>query len=162
MGLQTSCTPLLICTSIRQLGTNGAGSSYQKGVKPAWNCSMITASATSIACLAGCHLMASSLFWGTQRHQYICPVCSAFDTVIENCTSKQHSPLSEPLVHVCRPALRTSHQTVLLKQYLYVFGGELTSLNQVCKFIQHLFWQLPLRTRYILPMPLPPDVLLPL
>lgn len=31
---------------------------------------------------------------------------------------------------LCRPALRTAHQTVILKQYLYVFGGELTSLNQ--------------------------------
>ena len=35
-------------------------------------------------------------------------------------------------VRVCRPALRTSHQTAILKQYMYVFGGELTSLNQVC------------------------------
>ena len=81
---------------------------------------------------------------------------------MENCASDQQLPQSEPLLHVCRPALRTSHQTVLLKQYLYVFGGELTSLNQVCKSIQHLFWQLPLRTRYMLPMPLLPDVLLPL
>lgn len=123
---------------------------------------MISAFATSIACLAGGHLVASSLFWGTQSHEYSCAVCSAFESAIKNCASKQQLPCLEPLVHVCRPALRTSHQTVLLKQYLYVFGGELTSLNQVCKSIQHLFWQLPLCTRYILPMPLPPDVLLPL
>ncbi len=32
MALQTSCTLLLICTSIRRQGTSGLASSYQKGV----------------------------------------------------------------------------------------------------------------------------------
>jgi len=79
-----------------------------------------------------------------QAAQHFCAAIDAlrFSTAISIFTS-----WLEPLVHVYRPALRTSHQTVLLKQYLYVFGGELTSLNQVCKSIQHLFSHLSLCTQ---------------
>ena len=31
----------------------------------------------------------------------------------------------------CRPAPRSAHQAVFYKGFLYVFGGELTSPNQV-------------------------------
>ena len=31
----------------------------------------------------------------------------------------------------CRPAPRSAHQAIVHKRYLYVFGGELTSPNQV-------------------------------
>ena len=31
----------------------------------------------------------------------------------------------------CRPAPRSAHQAVVHKKYLYLFGGELTSPNQV-------------------------------
>ncbi|KAL0055849.1 hypothetical protein WJX82_005035 [Trebouxia sp. C0006] len=44
------------------------------------------------------------------------------------------------------PALRTSHQTVLLKQYLYVFGGELTSLNQSSFKHYRDLWRLDLES----------------
>lgn len=44
------------------------------------------------------------------------------------------------------PALRTSHQTVQLKQYLYVFGGELTSLNQSSFKHYRDLWRLDLES----------------
>lgn len=36
---------------------------------------------------------------------------------------------------LCRPPPRTSHQAVVLKDWLYVFGGELTSINQANFFL---------------------------